>query len=681
MPDTEAIYVADFETTSYDGIQRTDVWLWSICNIFDYECELGGDIESFWNRCLLLPTKSKIYFHNLKFDGTFLLTYLNKIAYKQAFHYGATNIDGFYKDSWMDNHTYKYSISGMGLWYSITVKVNRQKILYFYDSYKLIPFSAASMAEKFGLEESKGSIDYTKFRYPNCEVSEQEKEYVKGDVIIVAKCLNKMISEGHDRLTIGSCCMKEFKQDIKVNGIVYNGKQLFEGKFIYSEIFPNLYEIPFKDNKFGSASAGEYIRKSYKGAWTYLKSGCENKVLRNGMTLDVNSLYPSEMESESGNKYPIGKPFFYTGKPKEQFLHNDKLYLFIRLRTRFKLKKDKLPFIQIKNTFYYKGNEHLVTSDWKGLDGKYYSTVPDENGNEVTLIPELTLTETDYYLFLDHYDLYETEYLDYCIFAATMGVFDSYIHKYKDLKQNAKTNGDRTISKLYSNNLYGKLATNTDSSFKVIEYTPDGAIQYRTIQEDKKTPGYIPCGSAITSYARNFIIRAAQKNYKYLAYTDTDSLHLYNCTEEDLTGVTIDSKAYSCFKIETKWDYAIFARQKTYIEHVIMEDGEEVEPYFLIKCAGMGKDSKKLINYALQGKKGKDIPAELPKSYHDFLDRGFQLTDFKPGLKVPGTLRPRRIPGGTVLMNETFEMLGDSMKDVKKLIERWMHGKSTKSED
>jgi hypothetical protein len=71
----------------------------------------------------------------------------------------------------------------------------------------------------------------------------------------------------------------------------------------------------------------------------------------------------------------------------------------------------------------------------------------------------------------------------------------------------------RTLAKLFLNNLYGKMASSTNSSFKVAVTKEDGSIGYLNAVEHDKKPGYIPIGSAITSYARNFTIRAAQANY------------------------------------------------------------------------------------------------------------------------------------------------------------------------
>lgn len=113
--------------------------------------------------------------------------------------------------------------------------------------------------------------------------------------------------------------------------------------------------------------------------------------------------------------------------------------------------------------------------------------------------------------------------------------------------------------------------------------------------------------------------------------------------------------------MESYWDEAIFTRQKTYIEHVTHEDGELIDkPYYLIKCAGMPKKCKDLFITSLEGTH-KDIE-EYSTEEADFLyDKNRKpiirtLHDFNIGLKIPGKLRPKRMPGGIVLVNTTYQM-------------------------
>lgn len=132
-------------------------------------------------------------------------------------------------------------------------------------------------------------------------------------------------------------------------------------KPLIEQLYPNIAEytvnvpLEFKN-------ADEYVRKSYKGGWCYLKKGCENKIYNNGTTADVNSLYPSVMHSESGNYYPVGLPTFWSGNYIPEIAKEK--YYFIRIKTRFYLKKGFLPCIQVKNTYRYKSTEWLETSDF-----------------------------------------------------------------------------------------------------------------------------------------------------------------------------------------------------------------------------------------------------------------------------------------------------------------------------
>ena len=41
--------------------------------------------------------------------------------------------------------------------------------------------------------------------------SESEKKYIENDVLVLKEALEMMFNEKHDKLTIGSCCLSEFK--------------------------------------------------------------------------------------------------------------------------------------------------------------------------------------------------------------------------------------------------------------------------------------------------------------------------------------------------------------------------------------------------------------------------------------------------------------------------------------
>lgn len=640
-------FTGDFETTVYKGQVNTEVWASACVELFTEDVKIFNSIDEQYKYFLSLDCNVCVYYHNLKFDGSFWLSYLLvDLGYEQAYvkHSDDINDMEWLPPKEMKNKTFTYSISNMGQWYRITIK-DKNRFIEIRDSLKLLPFSVKRIGESFGTKHKKLDMEYTGFRYAGCEITDSEKEYIANDVLVVKEALEIMFTEGHKKLTIGSCCLSEYKKSI-------GGKN-------YERLFPDVYEIPI-DSIHSYETAGDWIKHSYRGGWCYLVKGKEKQILTNGTTADVNSLYPSMMSSESGNRYPVGEPTFWYGNyiPDEALKPNR--YYFIRIKTRFYLKENMLPFIQIKNNLLYKGTEALETSDiYNPKDSKYYSQYIDTKGNVQEAIVTLTLTMTDFELIKEHYELVDFEIIDGCYFRSAIGIFDNYIDKYKKIKLESK-GAKRELAKLFLNNLYGKMASSKNSSYKVAYIKEDKSIGFTTVIANDKKPGYVPVGSAITSYARNFTIRAAQKNFygkdkDGFIYADTDSIHC-NLPPEKIKGITVHPKDFCCWKLESNWDKAIFIRQKTYIEHVTHEDLEPLDkPFYNIKCAGMPEKCKQLFLRSMQGDLAKD-DEHLTDEERDFLSKKRELTDFDVGLVVPSKLMPKRIRGGVLLVPTTYEM-------------------------
>ena len=641
--------VCDFETTVYEGQENTEVWASAVVELFTEDVKIFHSIDETFEYFVKQDCDLICYYHNLKFDGSFWLDYLlTKLKYTEAFD--KLNEEGtkgkWLKNNHMLNNTFKYMISEMGQWYSITIKVNGH-IIEIRDSLKLLPFKVSEIGKGFKTKHRKLDMEYVGYRYAGCEITEEEQKYIANDVLVVKEALEILALEGHDKITIGSCCLEEFKK-------TYSEDE-------YQMLFPNLMNVDINEKLFGSPNAEKYIRHSYKGGWCYLVKGKERKVKKKGTTADVNSLYPSMMSSESGNEFPYGLPTFWKG----DFIPNEALqehrYYFVRVKTRFYIKKDKLPFIQIKNSYMYKGTEALTTSDYKDpRDGNYYTHYTDIHGVRHDTRLTLTLTMTDYQLLKDHYNLVDFEILDGCWFKSVSGLFDEYMEKYKKQKMTS-VGAPRQLAKLFLNNLYGKFASSDDSSFKKAFVREDGAIGFIGIEAHEKEVGYIPIGSAITSYARNFTIRAAQKNYhgvdeRGFIYADTDSIHC-DLEPEEIEGITVHPTNFCCWALESCWDEGIFVRQKTYIEHVTHKDLEAVEKaYYDVKCAGMPEKSKDLFVASMIG-----LTDEQEEKWSEeekkWCETKRTLNDFDIGLEIPfGKLRPKRIKGGCLLVETKYKM-------------------------
>lgn len=639
-------FAADFETTVYEGQEETEVWSAAIVELWSDTVSVFTSIDELWEYLKHLKCNCVVDFHNLKFDGSFWIDYfLRKLKFDQAYRKDKDGNYSWLPEKWMYNNTFKYSISSKGMWYSLTVKVNNH-IITFQDSLKLLPFSLTVIGKSFKTKHQKLELEYEGFRKAGQPISEHELPYIKNDVLLLKEALEIMFSEGHDKLTIGSCCFAEYKNICKTS---------LKNPMEFDEMFPDVYKIKNPHLCGDEESAGDFIVKSYKGGWTYVVKEKANKIFHNGLTADVNSLYPSVMHSESDNIYPIGYPTFWTGEIPEQALRADRYY-FVKIRTEFKLRDGYLPFLQIKNDLLYNGRECLTTTDVVDINtGCSYR-------NQV----ELVLTMTDYELLKKHYHLYNTVIVGGCWFYAVSGIFDEYIDKYKHIKVTS-TGAKRELAKLFLNNLYGKMATSKDSSFKVAHLIGDN-IYFTTQTESEKKPGYIPVGSAITSYARYFTITHAQMNYHGpdkpgFIYADTDSIHC-DLRPDQLVGIDVHPTDFCKWKLESYWDKAIFVRAKSYIEHVTHKDGELLDkPYNLIKCAGMPDACKTLFNYSLEGEEPDEkYRRKMSEEDINFLYEGSgniikrTYMDFKIGLSVPGKLRPIRIPGGVVLVRTPFVM-------------------------
>ena len=691
------IKISDTETVVTGDPKQEETEAWSIAtiradveNIYD-EVMVFGDLKYYIQDLYTYKAHVKDYFLNLKFDGSFIIDWLLKNGYKLSTRLISTeeaieagfNLENLDKNNmlveknnvvyaevmataakYMENDTFTTLISGKGIWYGIKIKHNGY-IYEMVDALKLLPFSLKAIGKGFDTLHKKLEMVYEDTKdhahYAGCKITEEEMKYIKNDVLVLKEALNIMFEEGHEKLTIGSCCLSEFKEKY--------------GKLKFDDLFPKVYTDDFKINpNFGADTVGDYVRKSYKGGWCYLRPEKSMVEFNNGTTCDVNSLYPSMMHSESGNRYPIGDAHFFKGSIPKDVENNDELYYFVRVKTRFYLKERRLPCIQIKpdndHWLPYPLRTWLETSDYVDDNGIHWKYINDDlHGNKrLEMIPEMTFTKTDWELVQYCYDLEDTEILDGCWFYTRQGIFDEYINKYAEIKMKAK-GAKRQIAKLFLNNLYGKFATSTDASYKLPYLGDDDIVKFKTVEvKDIKRGAYIPIGSAITSYARNFTIRAAIANYDTFIYADTDSIHC-SCGPDEIIGCPEDPVKFNHWKYEACWDKAIFTRAKTYIEHVTHENREPVDnPYYNVKCAGMPERAKnnfiaKLENHTLTDDMDikeyeKEIgvhnltPTEI--SFHKNANLG--MKDFDIGLAVPGSLKPKRVRGGVILFNNLYVM-------------------------
>lgn len=539
------------------------VWVWGLMPVDDTtEFEWGKDIESWAERAQ--QHNSVQWFFNLKFDGHFIIDYLLKQGYCHT------------TERVPKPGEFTTLISNMGKFYSMNICWDNGHVTEFRDAAKKVAanMSVARVAKAYKLDEGKGEIDYHKPREVGYTPDAEELDYLRRDVKIVAQVIALDLEQGMTRLTIGSDALAEYKAT--------NGEKWF------SRTFPVLSEAMDAE-----------IRRAYRGGFTYADERFKGELQGNGLVLDVNSLYPSIMM----NRYiPYGEPEFVEGRVEPTERRPLTIFSVTFTAT---LKPGHIPCIQIKNSGMFAPTEYLKVIE-----------------DPTTLM----VTNVDWALYQDHYDITVLSYGGGWRFKAAMGMFDRYINKWMEVKANSE-GGMREIAKLYLNSLYGKFATNPQVASKIPYLGDNGEVRYTRGDDERRPPVYTAAGVFITSWARDLTIRAAQANYDTFAYADTDSLHLL--TDTIPADIDVHPSRLGAWKLEYHFEEAFYVRAKFYLE-------KKHKP-----VAGCPKDCDGTYHNAIAG-----IPALVSSK--------LTFSDLIDGRIVEGKLQPKSVPGGLVLNDVPF---------------------------
>lgn len=528
-------FVSDFETTTKEDDCR--VWAYGCMEIGNKKnVVMGTEIEEFMGWCE--KNQGDVYFHNLKFDGSFIVNWL----LRNGFEHSKSGLEG----------TFDTIISNMGQWYMIDIcygyQGKKKKHTKIYDSLKKLPFSVSVIGKAFGLGSQKVEVEeefYMRERPVGYELTEEDREYLYGDLEVMADALEIQFNQGLKAMTSGSDSLKGYKEVISTKR--------------FERLFPVL---SLEDN--------EEIRWCYRGGFTWLNERYEGKDVGEGLVYDVNSLYPSQMYYKP---LPYGLPIKFKGKYEED--KNYPLYT-QHIRCEFLLRDGYIPTIQLKHQgFMFKQNEYLKSSKGEVVD--------------------LYVTNVDLELIREHYELYDVEYIGGWKFRSKVGMFNEFIDKWMLVKATNK-GAIRMLAKLMLNSLYGKFATNPKVTGKVPYLKEDGANgfalpkdEHGFVVDEFKDPVYTPVGVFITSWARDMTIRTAQKCYDRIIYCDTDSIHIEGTEVPEVIKDMIDDNKLGYWQHESTFQRARFIRQKTYIEEI---DGE-----LHVVCAGMPDRVKEKVTW------------------------------------------------------------------------------------
>ena len=546
-------YVADFETTNHDFYLQygyTKVWLYAICDKNAEITNYGSSIEEFISFIRTLYGKS-IYFHNLKFDGTFIIDYLLSWGYE-------------YSDDLKNiNRGFSTLIGEMGEYYSITIKFSKGKQVHIYDSLKLLPFKVEKIAKDFGLPILKGKIDYGDYT-----INDKSLAYVFNDVKIVAMALSQIKDEGMTKMTTASCAYSQYSS-MKSDTFLINAFPILDDSLL------------------------ENFRKAYRGGRSQVNPLYQNKIISGVRRFDINSMYPYIMREM---ELPYGEPIKITEPNTCRF----EIY---HIQVAFMLKLGHLPSLLKKGSLYSGDDTYYIDTDG---------------------VEDIWITNIDLELLFRNYDVMYIKYIELYEFRTSKLMFYDYIDKWYSKKQVDK-GAKKAVDKFMLNCLYGKYGSNHKGYHKIpVIDEITGILKYEKSPEEEMKHYYLPIAIAVTSYAHMLIDNAIHKTgLSNFVYCDTDSVHTLGTLPDDMIHQTLLGK----FKLEGIEQRAKYVRQKCYV----YKDDDGIT----ITCAGMPDNMKESsINIY-----GDDI-----------------FNQFGKGFKMFGKLLPKRVKGGTVLYETTFEI-------------------------
>lgn len=587
-------FACDFEATTDPNDCRVWGWGWmEIGNTKNYD--IGSNLDDFME--WVKNCNGNLYFHNLKYDGSFIINWLLRNGFR------------FSKEG--EANTFNAIISEMGQWYMIDIcygykqyKKRKKVHTIIYDSLKKLPFSIKQIARDFQLPIMKGDIDYHKHRPIGYEIDVEEEAYIHGDLYILSEALRIQFEQGLKKMTIGSDSMADYKDIIS--------KQQFE------RLFPVLDREKVDDD----------IRRAYRGGFTWLNDKYKNKIIGEGIVFDVNSLYPAQMYHRP---LPYGVPKYFEG----EYEKDEDYPLYIQhLKCEFTLKDERIPIIQLKNNPMFRGNEYLKSS----------------NGE----IVEMYVTNVDWELIQEHYHLHDVEFIDGFKFRSMTGLFKQYIDKWTYVKVTSE-GSKKLLAKLMLNNLYGKFATNPDVTGKVPYLKEDGRLAFDMPRDEEgnlvqefKDPVYTAMGVFITSWARYTTITTAQKCYDRIIYCDTDSIHLVGADIPETIKDVIDDDKLGYWAWEGTFKKAKYVRQKTYMYELYMkEENGRLKPatnedysttIIEVKCAGMPDEAKRYVTWS---------------NFTYYNDK--MLMPARDGMFY-GVLKAKQVPNGVVLVDTDYKI-------------------------
>lgn len=544
------MFVADFETTDSDiydhthkktgqNIYEQRVWLAGYKNLETMQSTYFYSLDDFMSDILSRKNNSnrEYGFHNLKFDGSYIIPWLFDNGYTFSFDKPKPK-------------EFTVLVDHMNNWYNITIQPTTKRKITLWDTAKLFPMPLEYLPNVYHTPTKKVKEDsdfYTKHRPIDYVPDDRDMYYFENDLQVPAEVLNKHIEMYGLR----------FKKT-QASQSFYNFEQSFKA---WKWRFPAL-----------SDEVDSTIRPAYWGGISYVPRRKAGKDFYNIGSMDINSSYPHKAAEK---RLPYGDIIYKYGE--DQHPNMSKFWI-AEAMVEFRLKDNHLPCIPSKGITE---NRPKHTEKW----------MTDSNG-----IVKLIFCRIDYEIMRESYDITIHQWLwSYHWKWRKHKEVARFVHRNNDRKleygRMAEQATDqeeinqylsmRNRAKIDNNGFYGKFGEEVIKIGKVPYQDEEKGVVWKEEKEEVQTEykrKYLPVAIAITAWGRQQLVEIANILGEHFLYCDTDSIH-YLLEGQHKIDKAIKDGIIKMDKHELgAWDYegtytrGRYIRAKCYMEET--EDGE-----------------------------------------------------------------------------------------------------------
>ena len=350
------------------------------------------------------------------------------------------------------------------------------------------------------VEKKVGDLDYSLIRNPNTPMSDIELGYCEYDCLVLYHYILKELEVYDDVKHIPTTNTGKVRRELQ---------DLVRTNFKYKRVVNKAINTnPIIYNRLCEAFLGGYTHAN----WIYA-----DEVLKNVDSYDIASSYPYVLVTQ---KYPNNE-FKPCKIRKREDMSKRLAYLLV------------VKFTNVKSKYF---NNFISASKCRNLKGAKY-----DNGRLISASEfEITLTDIDFYFYLDtyecEYEILECYYSSMSYLPKTLIEFilDKYVGKTELKGVEGREMEYGRIKGMY-NSIYGMSVTNNirddviyDDSTGIWSEVPldNETIIKKLESEKKKSFLSFAYGVWVTAYARDNLLRRVIANDDYVVYCDTDSCKL-----------------------------------------------------------------------------------------------------------------------------------------------------------